>query len=460
MKQWGGRFKEESVEEVEKFTCSLNFDHRLYKYDIKGSIAHAEMLGRCGILKIEETEKIISSLKEIQREIEEKGIHIHHKYEDIHTYIENKLSEKIGELSGKLHTARSRNDQVALDVKLYLKDEIKETIEKIKEVQESIINIAQENIDIIMPGYTHMQQAEPILFSHHIMTYFWMLQRDVEKLYFCLKNIDELPLGAAALAGTSFHIDQKLTSNLLDFSSITSNSIDGVSNRDFILDFLFIAALAMMHLSRFNEELILWSTSEFKFIEIGDTFCTGSSIMPQKKNPDVCELIRGRCGRVYGNLVSLLTTMKALPLSYNRDLQEDKEVLFSSIDILKSCLSVFSKMLLSIKVDKANIEKHLENKYLCATEIANYLVRKGLTFRIAHEMVGKLILEALANNKSLDKINLSEFKKISSLFEENIYDVLDLRKAVDIKNSYGSTSREQVEKQIEKARKFMLQSWL
>ncbi|MDI6785517.1 MAG: argininosuccinate lyase [bacterium] len=451
MKQWGGRFKEKSIEEVEKFTCSLEFDHRLYKYDIKGSIAHAEMLGRCGILKIEEAEKIIDSLKEIQREIEEKGIRIHHKYEDIHTYIENKLSKKIGELSGKLHTARSRNDQVALDVRLYLKDEIKEVAEKIKEVQKSIIKIAQENINIIMPGYTHMQQAEPVLFSHHIMAYFWMLQRDIKKLYFCLKNIDELPLGAAALAGTSFNINQEITSNLLDFTTIVPNSIDGVSNRDFIIDCLFIAALVMMHLSRFNEELIIWSTNEFNFIEIGDAFCTGSSIMPQKKNPDVCELIRGKCGRVYGNLISLLTTMKALPLSYNRDLQEDKEVLFNSIDILKNCLSVFSKMLLSIEINNIFIEKHLKNKYLCATEIANYLVKKGLTFRVAHEIVGKLILKSSSNNKSLDEITLDEFKEVCHLFEKDIYDLLDLKKVIDIKKSHGSTSREQVERQIKKA---------
>lgn len=451
MKQWGGRFREELGEEAEKFTCSLNFDYRLYKYDIQGSIAHAEMLERCGILKIKEAEKIRDSLKEIQKEIEEKGVYIHHKYEDIHTYIEHKLNEKIGELSEKLHTARSRNDQVALDIKLYLREEIKEIILKIKETQENIIKLAQENIETIMPGYTHLQQAEPILFSHHFMAYFWMLQRDREKLLFCLKGMDELPLGAAALAGTSFPIDQKLTSNFLDFSTIAPNSLDAVSNRDFILDFLFVTALIMMHLSRFNEELIIWSTSEFKFIEIGDTFCTGSSIMPQKKNPDVCELIRGKCGRVYGNLISLLTTLKALPLSYNRDLQEDKEALFNSIDILKSCLSVFSKMLLSIKINKTFIEKHLENKYLCATEIANYLVRKGLTFRRAHKVMGRLILEASSNNKNLDEVTLDEFKKSCPLFEEDIYNLLDLKKVINSKKSYGSTSMEQVIKQIKKA---------
>ncbi|MFH1450033.1 MAG: argininosuccinate lyase [bacterium] len=457
MKQWGGRFKELTLEEVERFTCSLNFDQRLSKYDIKGSIAHVEMLKKCGLLTTEEGEKIVSALKETQEEIEEKGVCLDRQYEDIHTYIESKLRERIGDLSGKLHTARSRNDQIALDIRLYLKDEIKEVIKELKNVLESILKLAQQNIHIIMPGYTHLQQAEPILFSHHLMAYFWMGQRDLEKLNTCLKGIDELPLGAAALAGTSFPIDQEFTSHLLGFSKVSFNSLDAVSNRDFILDFLFIASLIMMHLSRFNEELILWSTNEFKFIEIADSFCTGSSIMPQKKNPDVCELIRGKCGRVYGNLISLFTTMKALPLSYNRDLQEDKEVLFSSLDITKSCLSIFSKLLLSIKINQTQIEKHLKNKYLCATEVANYLSRKGLAFRSAHQAVGKLVLKALANHKDLDELKLEEFKEVSDLFEEDIYGLFDLEKAVNVKKSLGSTSRKEVLKQIKKGRKIINQ---
>jgi argininosuccinate lyase len=455
MKQWGGRFKEEISEKLEKFSSSLIFDHRLYEYDIRGSIAHAEMLGRCGIIKIEEAEKIISSLKEILEEIKDKGIIIHPKYEDIHTYIENKLWERIGELAGKLHTARSRNDQIALDIRLYLKDEVKNILFLIKKLQKNILEFATKNIEIIFPGYTHLQQGEPVLLSHHIMAYFWMFQRDIERFRFFLKSLDELPLGAASMAGTSFPIDQELTSNLLDFSEISNNSIDAVSNRDFILDILYASSLVMMHLSRFSEELIIWSSKEFAFIELRDRFATGSSIMPQKKNPDVCELIRGKCGRIYGNLVSFLSTMKALPLSYNRDLQEDKEVLFNSIDTLKDCLDIFGELLLYIEVHRSSIEKHLQDKYLCATEIANYLVNKGVTFRVAHEMVGKLILKAISKDIPLDKLKIEDYKEISPLFEEDVYRILNLEEYIERKRSKGGTSKRELHKQIERAKKIL-----
>jgi argininosuccinate lyase len=452
-KLWGGRFTQDTSRIVEDFTASIHFDKRLYKQDIQGSMVHARMLGKCGIITEAEAEQIIRGLEEIQVEIEQGKFTFLTELEDIHMAIERRLIEKIGEVGGKLHTARSRNDQVALDLRLYLREEIWQLIELIKQTQLSLLTLAENHLEVILPGYTHLQRAQPILFAHHVMAYFEMLERDKERFQDCQRRINVLPLGSAALAGTSFPIDREFVARELGFQEISRNSIDAVSDRDFVIETASVASLLMMHLSRLCEELVLWSSAEFGFIELSDAFCTGSSIMPQKKNPDVPELIRGKTGRVYGALISLLTTMKSLPLAYNRDMQEDKEPIFEVIDTLKASLQILSKLLLEIKVNPSRTFQAANDGFSTATDVADYLVRKGIPFRIAHEVTGNLIRYCIEQGKKLLDLNLEEFHKFSRDFDSDILQVIQVSESVNSRKIYGGTARECVIKAINEAKK-------
>jgi len=447
-KPWAGRFKGKTSKIVEHFTESISFDHRLWRYDIEGSIAHAKMLSKQRIISQEDYEKIIKGLKEIAKEIESKKLKFREDLEDIHMNIEAALIRKIGEVGGKLHTARSRNDQVALDLRLYLRDETREIVSLIEKFQKTLLSIAAEHIDALMPGYTHLQRAQPILLSHHLLAYVEMLQRDKARLQDTYKRINILPLGSSALAGTTFPIDRAYVAKLLGFDGIAKNSIDAVSDRDFVIEFLSDAAILIMHLSRLAEELVLWATEEFGFIELPEAFTTGSSAMPQKKNPDVIELIRGKAGRVYGNLFSLLTIMKGLPLSYNRDLQEDKLPLFDTVDTVKSCLNVLNEMGPAIKFNIQKMRETTKEGYSTATDMAEYLVKKGLPFRRAHEVTGKIVLYCIEKKKKLGELTLKELNKFSPLISEDIYSILAPEESVRGKISAGSTSPEEVRKQI------------
>ncbi|HXC93131.1 MAG TPA: argininosuccinate lyase, partial [Geobacteraceae bacterium] len=400
-KLWGGRFAQPTNKFVEEFTASIDFDKRLYRQDIQGSMAHAMMLGKQGIIPMADVEAITEGLKEILDRIEAGEFDFSVSLEDIHMNIESRLSAKIGEAGKRLHTGRSRNDQVALDIRLYLREEIAAVTAFLEQLVDALINQAEENINVIMPGYTHLQTAQPILFAHHMLAYVEMFRRDKGRMADCLKRVNVLPLGAGALAGTTFPIDREYVAELLEFPDVTRNSLDSVSDRDFALEFMSASSILMMHLSRFSEELILWSTSEFKFIDLSDGFCTGSSIMPQKKNPDVPELVRGKTGRVYGNLMALLTVMKALPLAYNKDMQEDKEPLFDTIDTVKGSLKIFADMIREMKVNPATMRTAAAKGFSTATDVADYLVRKGMAFRDAHEVVGKSVAYCLDRKKDL-----------------------------------------------------------
>ncbi len=448
-KLWGGRFSKQTDTSTEEFTASIQFDYRLAFYDIQGSINHTRMLKKCEILTEKEESLIINGLNSIQQDIQANNFLLDPRLEDVHMNIEYALIQRIGEVGKKLHTARSRNDQITLDMRLYLREELKQIITLTRSFQSAILSIAEKNIEIIMPGHTHLQHAEPVLFSHHIMAYFWMFERDRQRFIDCLKRINILPLGACALAGTSLPIDREYTAHLLDFSGITENSIDTVSDRDYILEFLSAASICMMHFSRLSEELILWSTHEYRWVDIDEAFCTGSSIMPQKKNPDICELTRGKTGRVYGNLFSLLTLMKSLPLSYNRDMQEDKEPLFDTVDTLKQCLSIYSSLIASLKINAERMRASIAGDSSWATEMANYLVRKGIPFREAHHISGRIV----AANRDISAFTLKELKEFSELFEDDIFDVIKPEYGINQKNSAGGTSLKQVEKQIEEAKK-------
>jgi len=457
-KLWGGRFKKSINKEMEKFISSLSFDKKLIKHDLLGSIAHAQMLGKCKIITKEERNKIVERLKQILKEVQEGKIKIiKREAEDIHSWVENKLKEKIGTVAGKLHIARSRNDQIALDERMYLKEEVLKTQDLLKDLQKSLLSSAQKHLGIIMPGYTHLQHAQPLLFSHHLMAYFFMFERDKGRMQDLYKRIDVLPLGSAALAGTSFPIDKEFVAKQLSFSKVSENSLDAVSDRDFILEFLSASAILMMHLSRLGEELVLWSSQEFSFIELDDSFCTGSSIMPQKKNPDAAELIRGKTGRVYGNLINLLTTMKALPLAYNHDLQEDKEPLFDTVSTLESSLFLMSKMIETMQVNKKKMEASTKGDFSTATELADYLVKKDLSFREAHKLVGKIVLYCLENKKYLEDITISELKSFHKSFDKKTLEILKPQFAVEAKDSYGGTSLSRVSESIQKAKKILKQ---
>lgn len=449
-KPWSGRFKEKTADIVEQYTESISFDKRLWKYDIEGSIAHAEMLSKQGIIPKKDAEKIIKGLKEIYKEIEEGKFEFKEELEDIHMNIEAALIKKIGDIGGKLHTARSRNDQVALDIRLYLRDEIKEIISSLKNLETSLVEIAEKNLYIIMPGYTHMQRAQPVLLSHHLMAYAHMFDRDRMRFSDCLKRLNILPLGACALAGTTFPTDRHYIAKKLGFDSVSENSMDSVSDRDFLIEFLSCASIFMMHISRMAEELILWSSEEFSFIEISDSFTTGSSIMPQKKNPDVAELMRGKSGRVYGNLVSLLTTMKGLPLTYNRDMQEDKEPVFDTVDTIKKTLLVLIQMLPEIKFNKERMIHLSGESFSTATDIAEYLVQKDVPFRTAHEITGRIVKYCIEKNIGLSDLSLSEYRSFSDKIKDDIYKFITVEESIRKKNSYGGTSPEEVKRQIKR----------
>jgi argininosuccinate lyase len=444
MKLWGGRFEAETDKLVEEYTSSIAFDQRLYKYDIQGSIAHVKMLAHCEILTPEERDQIIEGLEEILEEMEKGEFEFKVSLEDIHMNIEKCLIDKIGSVGGKLHTARSRNDQVALDIRLYLKDQIEGIQALTGKLKKVLLDLAEENIDIIMPGYTHLQRAQPVRVSHHLLAYYSKLKRDYERLSDCYKRTNILPLGAGALAGTTFNIDRQFVADELGFDKVSQNSLDTVSDRDFIIEFLAAASTLMMHLSRFSEELVLWTSQEFDFVNIDDAFCTGSSIMPQKKNPDVPELIRGKTGRVYGHLMQLLTVMKGLPLAYNKDMQEDKEGLFDTVDTLRGALELFARMLSKTTFKKEKLEATAEDGFTNATEVADYLVGKGLPFREAHEIVGKTVLYCVKQEKKLSDLNLEEWIEFSDKFEEDIYQKIDITKAVDARDSTGGPAHDEV----------------
>jgi argininosuccinate lyase len=450
MKLWGGRFSKATDALVDDFNSSIRFDARMYKQDIKGSMAHAEMLGRQGIIPKDDAALIVKTLGEILKDIENGKVEFSIDAEDIHMNIETILTERIGDAGKKLHTGRSRNDQVALDLRMYLRDENDELLEMLKNTMTVLLDLASAHLDTIMPGYTHLQKAQPVTFAHHVMAYFQMFSRDLDRLSDCRRRVNVMPLGSGALAGTTYPLDREFVAEKLGFDAVTANSLDGVSDRDFVIEFLSVLSMIMMHLSRFCEELVLWSSHEFAFVEMDDSYSTGSSIMPQKKNPDVAELIRGKTGRVYGHLMSLLTTMKGLPLAYNKDMQEDKEAAFDALDTVKLCLPVFTNMVRTMKVNGEKMKQGAKGGFTNATDIADYLVKKGVPFRSSHAIVGKMVARAVETNRDLDEFSLSEFQEFSDLIEEDIYNAIDVATCVAERNITGGPAKEQVQKEIEK----------
>jgi len=451
MKLWKGRFTKQASSSSDEFNASIGFDQRLYEEDIAGSIAHAKMLAKQNIITEEDAGKIVSALLDIREEIRNGSIAFSVEQEDIHMNIESLLTERIGDTGKKLHTARSRNDQIACDFKMYVKKSCSEIDLLLDELQDTIKVLAEEHSETVMPGYTHLQRAQPVTFGYHLLAYHQMFKRDRSRFFDCKKRTDSLPLGSGALAGTSYDTDRDFLSGELGFSSVTSNAMDSVSDRDFALEFLNCCSLCMMHLSRFCEEIIIWNSKEFSFIELDDAYATGSSIMPQKKNPDMAELIRGKTGRVYGDLVSLLTVMKGLPLAYNKDMQEDKEPVFDGSDTLKNSLSVFSAMLRTITVKKESMASAAKHGYMNATDAADYLVSKGLPFRACHEIIGRLVLHCIEKECAIEDLSLSELKKFSPLFENDIYEKISVEACINNKRSKGSTSFAEVKKQLEEA---------
>ena len=455
MKLWGGRFEKSTDKSVDDFNSSIRFDCRMYKQDILGSIAHAKMLGKCKIISEEDSLLIQNTLREILKDIEEGKVQFEIDAEDIHMNVEKILISRIGDVGKRLHTGRSRNDQVALDIWMYLRDEVVEIKKLLVELERTLIEIAKNNIDTILPGYTHLQRAQPITFAHHMMAYFQMFRRDIERLNDCYKRINIMPLGSGALASTTYPLDRYMVAKELGFDSITENSLDAVSDRDFVIELSACLSILMMHLSRFSEEIILWASHEFGFIELDDAYSTGSSIMPQKKNPDVAELVRGKTGRVYGDLIALLSVMKSLPLAYNKDMQEDKEAIFDAVDTVKMCLPVFTKMIETMKVKKENMFRAAQGGFTNATDIADYLVKKGIPFRNAHEIIGKMVLYCIENNKAIDELDISEFKNFSELISEDVYEEISLSKCVSGRNLPGGPAKESVMASIENGLKFL-----
>ena len=451
-KPWGGRFTESTDAFVEAFTASINFDQRLYRYDIAGSIAHARMLAHVGIITDDECTRIIGGLEDIQADIERGDFAWSVALEDIHMNIEARLIDRIGETGKKLHTGRSRNDQVATDLRLYLRDAIDALCTALRRLQTALVDLAERETATIMPGFTHLQVAMPISFGHHMLAWEAMLERDHQRLFDCRKRVNTMPLGAAALAGTSFPIDREYTAQLLGFDGPAGNSLDAVSDRDFVIEFCAAASLIMMHLSRFSEELVLWSSAQFNFIELPDRFCTGSSIMPQKKNPDVPELVRGKSGRVTGHLISLLMLMKSQPLAYNTDNQEDKEPLFDTVDTLQGSLRVFGDMLPAIEVNRETMATAAQQGFSTATDLADYLVRKGIAFRDAHEIVGRAVRHGIENNRDLSQMSLAELQAFSPMIDADVFEVLTLEGSMAARNHTGGTAPEQVSRAIAAAR--------
>ena len=447
-----GRFHKTAAKSVTEYTASIPFDWRLYLYDITGSIAHAKMLAKQGIISEQAAESITQGLVAIREEIAAGKFQFKPELEDIHMNIESRLLEKIGEAGGKLHTARSRNDQVALDLRLFTKEAIASTLVKLREFQRALITLSEANKGVVMPGYTHLQAAQPVLLAHHLLAYFEMFQRDIARFGDCLKRTDVMPLGSGALAGVAYNIDREFLARELGFNQISQNSIDAVSDRDFIMEYEAVASICMMHLSRLAEEVILWSSAEFDFIELDEAYVTGSSIMPQKKNPDVAELVRGKTGRVYGRLVALLTTMKALPLAYNRDMQEDKEGFFDTVDTLLSTLAVFTGMVKTIRVKMKNTEQAVKQGYILATDLADYLVKRGEAFRTAHDVVCRLVSYAAEKGKLFSELSLAEYKKFSPLFGEDVY-LITMASSVASRNVVGGTAPGEVERALATAKK-------
>lgn len=454
-KLWGGRFQKSTDKKVDDFNSSIRFDKRMYKQDIKGSIAHAKMLGKQGIIPQSDSDAIVAELKNILTDIENGKIEFLIDAEDIHMNIEKILTDRIGDAGKRLHTGRSRNDQVALDIRMYLMDETEQIKEMLIHTLSVLTSLAKEHTETIMPGYTHLQKAQPITFAHHLMAYFEMFKRDCQRLEDCRKRTNVMPLGSGALAGTTYPLDREFVARELGFDDVTMNSLDGVSDRDFVIELASCLSMIMMHLSRFCEELILWSSHEFAFVEMDDAFSTGSSIMPQKKNPDVAELIRGKTGRVYGHLMGLLTTMKGIPLAYNKDMQEDKEPIFDSIDTVKLCLPVFCDMIATMTVKKDNMLQGSKGGFTNATDVADYLVKKGLPFREAHSVVGQMVYYAVTNNKNLDEFTPEEFAKFSNIIGDDIYDAISMETCVNDRKIIGGPAKATVEKAIAKAEKFI-----
>ena len=454
-KLWEGRFGKETDAGVNSFNSSIFFDKTLIEEDITGSIAHAEMLGATGIIAAEDAELIVKGLNGILADIKNGILVIDEKAEDVHTFVESVLTERIGAAGKKLHTARSRNDQVALDTRIYVKKKIVSVKNKILRLIKTLVKTAEENIGIIMPGYTHLQRAQPVAFSHYMLAYVNMFMRDKSRLEDCCKRADYLPLGSAALAGTSYPIDRFYVAEKLGFGHVCANSLDGVSDRDFVIEFIFCLSTVMMHLSRLSEEIILWNSSEFGFIELDDAFSTGSSIMPQKKNPDVAELARGKTGRVYGDLVAILTVMKGLPLAYNKDMQEDKEALFDAVDTVEICLPVVAGMIDTMTVRADNMEKAAQKGFINATDVADYLTKKGVPFRDAYKCSGALVAECIKQGKTLNELPLSEYKKFNNLFENDIYRETDIKNCAEKRTSYGGGSNQSVKIQISEIKPFL-----
>lgn len=455
MKLWGGRFTKETNKLVESFNESLSFDHRFYKQDIRGSIAHVKMLAKQNILTDDERDKIIEGLNSIENDIESGVLKFDDGSEDIHSYVEAHLIERIGDTGKKLHTGRSRNDQVALDMKLYVRDEIDELKDLLYELLSEVLHIMEDNTTTYMPGFTHLQKAQPTTLAHHFGAYFEMFIRDFDRLHSTRKRMNLSPLGSGAFAGTTYDLDRDYVASLLEFETATRNSMDSVSDRDYLLELLSDLAIISMHLSRLSEEIIIWNTDEYRFVEMDDTYSTGSSIMPQKKNPDIAELIRGKSGRVYGSLISLLTTMKGLPLAYNKDMQEDKEMSFDAIDTVKSLIKLMSGMLSSMKFNNERMEKSARGGFTNATDAADYLVKKNVAFRDAHEIVGRLVLYGIEHGKALDDFSLEEFRNISEYFDYDIYDAISLKTCVEKRNTKGAPGLTAIMNEIKESKKLL-----
>ncbi len=455
MKLWGGRFTKETDKLVYNFNASISFDQKFFRQDIRGSIAHATMLGEQGIITKDEALQIVEGLKGILSDIENGTLEITDAYEDIHTFVEANLIERIGDAGKKLHTGRSRNDQVALDMKLFTRDELMNVDEELKDLLNVILRIMKENVETYMPGFTHLQKAQPVTVAHHFGAYFEMFKRDRSRLSDIYERMNYCPLGSGALAGTTYPLDRELTAKLLGFAGPTLNSMDSVSDRDYLIEFLSALSIIMMHLSRFSEEIIIWNSNEYRFIELDDAYSTGSSIMPQKKNPDIAELVRGKTGRVYGALMSLLTTMKGIPLAYDKDIQEDKELTFDAIDTAKGCISLFKGMIDTMHFNKDVMEASAKNGFTNATDAADYLVRKGIPFRDAHGIIGQLVLYGIENNKALDDFTLDEFKAVCDAFDEDIYEAISLKTCVEKRLTIGAPGKAAMDTVIEEYEKYL-----
>ena len=452
MAMWDGRFEKKIDSRTNDFNSSIKFDHKMYKHDIKGSMAHAKMLSKQGIIGEDDKEKILKGLEEILEDIESGNLKLAPNAEDIHMFVEAELTKRIGQSGKKLHTARSRNDQVALDIKMYLKDAILEIQKELKELIATFVEKAEENTKTIMPGYTHLQRAQPVTFGHHLMAYVEMFLRDEERLSQTYNRMDVSPIGSCALAGTTYNLDREYEAKELGFASVTNNSLDGVSDRDYVIELLSDISMIMMHLSRISEEIVMWSSWEFKFVELDDAFATGSSIMPQKKNPDITELIRGKTGRVYGALMAMLTVMKGTPLAYNKDMQEDKEAIFDALDTVNLCITTLNPLVKTMTVLKDNMKKAAAKGFINATDCADYLVEKGIPFRDAYKITGSLVKYCIKNDTTLENLKLEEFKEYSDKFEEDVYEAIDLINCVNKRNVVGGPAAEQVMKQIERVK--------